>query len=389
MHRLFSYFWLMRIHPPMKKTLFLLLLLPLLLLSACNGTKSVDEFEISGTLADYPDGKVYLDRVIPSGFQVVDSASTDGKGQFTIRHAQEPGYLFTIRLSNHQSILLAPGKDKLTLTANAGQLDQGKVIGNGATESLLAFNKTRNALRSAYATESRALNSLNRGINPEAWRLQEAISDRAMNAYREFVRGFADTTSVPELAWFAANNLSYEGDLYYIQQFVANRKAAGERSDLLDHLETAIAEEGANYLQFEATDFISADVKGDSVTLSSRRGKVTYLFVWASYCGLSRMESARLAKWRHSHPDVPIEIMTFSIDADDADWRTALKEDSLDWPGQIRGLNEWSSPEIQQFEVDNVPCSYILDANGVIRSKNATVMDLERDYEKMISKWGR
>ncbi|HEX2901045.1 MAG TPA: TlpA disulfide reductase family protein [Bacteroidia bacterium] len=372
----------------MKRTFSLFALAAVLLGAACNGTLSGDHFEVAGTLADYPNGKVYLDKVLSSGFVVVDSSETDGDGKFSLKHPVTANGLFTLRLSNNQSLLLDPGKDKLTVIANAGQLNAGTVTGNAATASLQAFSKVRNTLRSEYGRESRSLTAINRAINPIGWQYQEARADRALKAYREYVRAYADTVAHPELAWYAASNLSIQGDFYYLQQFVERHRAKGENSEFLDYIETETQAHGDFFLAFEATDFISGDVNGDSLALSSHRGRVTYLYVWASYCGLSRMEAQRLAAWRHAHPDVPIDILTFSIDEDDKAWRQALVEDSLDWQGQIRGLNSWSSPEIAQFEVENIPVSFLIDAKGIIRSKNITAMDLERDYEEIVKKWG-
>jgi hypothetical protein len=372
----------------MKKLVGCLLIGLLLGMVGCNGSKKGDEFEVKGTLQDYPNGKVYLDRVIPKGYAVVDSTETDGKGNFSLRHGDSPN-IFNIRLSNNQSMLLFPERSTITVTANAGQLSAGTATGNGATASLQAFSKRRNSLRGEFARESNALKSLNRNYNPQGWQEQEAKADRAMKAYREYVRAYADTVPQPALAWYAVSNLHMEGDFYYVQQFVEERKAKGEKGEWLDHLESETIANSDDFLRFEATDFISADAKGDSVALSDSRGKVTYLFIWASYCGLSRMEAQRLAVWKHEHPDVPIEILTFSIDDDDKAWRTALVEDSLDWPGQLRGLMSWSSPEIQQFAVDNIPVTFILDAKGIIRTKNAHAMDLEQDYAEMVAKWGK
>lgn len=363
-------------------------LLPLLLLCACNPQKSPDEFEVAGNLRDYPNSLVYLNRVTPTGFEVVDSTQTNAQGEFSLRHAAVADLLYTLRLENNQSLLIAPGRDRITVTASAGQLSTGVATGNAATASLQAFARMRNQLRSSYAVESRNLSMISRNSNPQGWQLQEAKADLALKAYREYVRAYADTVPVPALAWYATSNLHVEGDFYYIQQFVEGRKAAGEQSSLLDHMENQILTHGNDFLRFEAQDFLTADVRGDSIALSSRRGKVTYLFVWASYCGLSRMETQRLASWRHSHPDVPIEILTFSIDEDEAAWRKAIQEDSLDWPGQLRGMLAWGSPEIAQFDVKSIPVSFILDARGIIRSKNAHSMDLERDYVEMVRKWG-
>nr|MBP6723043.1 DUF4369 domain-containing protein [Bacteroidia bacterium] len=141
----------------MKKTVSIGVLLSILLLFSCNQPKSESEFEIEGTIAEYPEGAVFLDLVGPTGFQTVDSTKTDSEGKFSLRHPADSNQIFTLRLSNNQSMMLVPMNDHLTVTANSGQLANGKVLGSARTASLQAFSNVRNRLRSEYSREYRKL----------------------------------------------------------------------------------------------------------------------------------------------------------------------------------------------------------------------------------------
>jgi thiol-disulfide isomerase/thioredoxin len=372
----------------MKKTFPIGIFLSLLLLFSCNGKKSDSEFEINGTIADYPESSVYLDRVGPVESMTIDSTKTDAQGKFSLRHPADSNQLFSIRLANNQSLIFVPLNHSLTFVANAGQLSQGTLAGSARTASLQAFSSKRNKLRSQYSREYQKLKAMGQDYGRQLWLEQESLSDFALHAYREYVRAYVDTVPHAGTAWFAATTLSPHGDFYYLQQFVERRKAKGEKSPFLNHIEQEVQKQGEDFIRFEATDFKMLDVKGDSLSLSDSRGKVTYFYVWASFCGLGQMEAKRLAHWRHAHPDVPIEIVTFSIDDEEAAWRKAVQEDSLDWHGQLRGADSWSSAEIAQFKVQNIPLSFLLDAKGIIRSKNITATDLEKDYLEIVQKWG-
>ncbi|MBK9448705.1 MAG: AhpC/TSA family protein [Bacteroidetes bacterium] len=372
----------------MKKTVSIGALLSILLLFSCNQPKSESEFEIEGTIAEYPEGAVFLDLVGPTGFQTVDSTKTDSEGKFSLRHPADSNQIFTLRLSNNQSMMLVPMNDHLTVTANSGQLANGKVLGSARTASLQAFSNVRNRLRSEYSREYRKLQNMNQANDRERWVIQESTSDLALHGYREFVRAYADTVPHAGSAWYAASTLNPQGDFYYLQQFLERRKSAGEKSPFLNHIDHEIEKMGVDFIRYEATDFIAADISGDSVSLSDSRGKVTYLYIWASFCGLGQMEAKRLGEWRHAHPEVPIEILTFSIDDIKEPWLKAVKENGLDWKGQMLGNASWSSPEIAQFKVQSIPVSFLLDAKGIIRSKNVTATDLEKDYAEIVKKWG-
>lgn len=360
-----------------------------LLLSACTPGASKDGFTLNGTLADYPSALVLLERVHPLKNQVVDSARTDEKGAFTISHSADSGGIYAIRLTNNQSILFCPGRDELRLDGIAGQLGNSVVTGNAASTQIQRFQQERNLLRAEFGVQNTLLRKYSQTEDPMGWQLQEARTDTAIERYREYVRTFIDTVKVPELAWFAATHLNPRGDFHFLRTFVDRRIEAGEKSEFLDHVDNALQEEGKNSIAFEVKDFRVQDARGDSMSLSDSRGKPTYLLVWASYCGFSRMETKRLSQWRHAHPDVPLEIRTISIDADETAWRKAVTEDSLDWPGQWRGGYAWGSPEIKDLDVQSIPTSYLLDAKGIIRSKNFLSLDLERDWKEVLEKWGK
>jgi alkyl hydroperoxide reductase subunit AhpC len=214
------------------------------------------------------------------------------------------------------------------------------------------------------------------------------LADKASEQYRTYVIGYADTVSSKLLADYATFNLNVEGDFYHIQQYLAAQNAAGRHSVFTDYLDAQILLVGDPFLRYEAEDFKMATYTGDSVSLSSLRGKVVYLYIWSSYCGMSRMENERLATWYDAHPDSKVAILSYSIDVDERLWRKAIEEDSLHWPHQVMGMFEWTSPEIQQFGVRNIPVSFLLDAKGIIRSKAIHASELDRDYDKIVAQWG-
>lgn len=349
----------------------------------------MERFSLSGKLADYPKAPIYLERVHPAATKVVDSTMTDEQGAFTISHRADSGGIYALKLQNNQSIFFWPGKDNLKLEGIAGQLGNSVVTGNAGSVQLQRFQQERNLLRAAFGVENTLLRKYSQTDDPAGWQQQEAKTDVAMENYRAFVRGFIDTVKISEIASYASLHLNPRGDYHFLQEFLSSRKAAGDRNEFLTYLEGALLQEGGSTIAFEVKDFRVRDAKGDSMSLSDSRGKPTYLLVWASYCGFSRMETKRLAQWRHAHPDVPIEIRTISIDTDEAAWRRAVEEDSLDWPGQWRGGYAWGSPEIKDLDVQTIPSSYLLDTKGIIRSKNVLSLDLERDWKSILERWGK
>lgn len=356
--------------------------------AGCKPQAASTGFEVGGTIEGHANAKVYLDAVLPGGNRAVDSTTTDAKGAFVLHTPTAVEGIYSVRLPNRQSIVCYAAPDPVRVTANAGQFSRGKATGNKGTLVLAEFSQRRSRLRSQYVREMRGLNQLSKDSNPVKWAEQEMESDRKALAYREYVTRFADTVSFPELAHFAVYNLNTEGDFYYMQQYAETHTALQAQSPFLHAIDSSCRQYGDAFLRYELIDFKLPTLSGDSVALSSLRGKVVYFYVWASYCGLSRLENRRLAAWYDAHPNADVVIASFSIDSDEEAWRKAVAEDSLRWPVQWRGMYGWNSPQIRMVGVEHIPVSFVLDTRGIIRSKAMHPEELERDYAKLVQKWG-
>lgn len=352
------------------------------------GCSNKEGFEVAGTVQGHAKALIYLDKVQPAHNQPIDSMFTDGEGAFEFRIIGQPEGLYSLRLPNHQSMVIYACKDPVSVEADAGQFASGNPIGNKGTTIISAFNKERNQLRNDFVKQMRTLSSISRDFQPEIWSPQEMKADKASEAYRDYVAAFADTVSLPEIGHYAVNCLNIKGDFYHMQRYVEQQRAKKVESPYINYIERNILTEGDYFLRYEAQDFKLPTMTGDSVSLSSLRGKVVYFFVWASYCGMSRMENQRLAAWYDAHPDSGIEILSYSVDVDEKAWRKAIADDSLQWKTQMLGTNEWTGIEIKQFGITSIPTSFVLDAKGIIRTKGMHASELAKDYAEIVQKWG-
>ena len=75
-----------------------------------------------------------------------------------------------------------------------------------------------------------------------------------------------------------------------------------------------------------APDFIQPDIFGNSVKLSSFRGKYVLLDFWASWCLPCRRENPNLVNVYNKYGDKNFTIISVSIDEDKQDWLQAIKK---------------------------------------------------------------
>jgi thiol-disulfide isomerase/thioredoxin len=104
------------------------------------------------------------------------------------------------------------------------------------------------------------------------------------------------------------------------------------------------------------------------IPLSSLRGKVVLLDVWASWCVPCKAELPALDEMAPRLRAKGIEIVAVSVDEVRADAETFLRT-RKNWALTLAHDPSGQVPE--RMKVEKMPTSYIIDARGVVRHVNA------------------
>lgn len=117
----------------------------------------------------------------------------------------------------------------------------------------------------------------------------------------------------------------------------------------------------------QAVDFMVLTAAGNKVNLSSLKGKVIYVDLWATWCGPCMQEMPAYEKLKQKyagHPDVV--FVSLSIDDSEALWKESLtqrKTEGYQWL-----INR---AKLQDYNIVSIPRSLLIDKNFKMADMNA------------------
>ncbi len=132
--------------------------------------------------------------------------------------------------------------------------------------------------------------------------------------------------------------------------------------------------------------------KESNIDLAHLRGSIVLVDFWASWCAPCRKENKQLVKLEEKFRDAKFKngkgFKIYSVSLDGSGdptrkahhkqlWNKAIKADHLIWPYHVSDLKGWTSPLIDDFKIDAIPASYLIDSKGNILAKDLSGHELE------------
>ena len=132
-------------------------------------------------------------------------------------------------------------------------------------------------------------------------------------------------------------------------------------------------------------------IKGDTVSLSSLKGKLVLIDFWGTWCAPCVAEQAELAKLYNKYKQSAFtngkgfEIYGVSLDAKKTNWENFITTNKINWI-QVSDLKFWRSPVAKTYNIQALPFNILIDGNGIIVAKNLHGADLETRIAKFLRK---
>ena len=152
--------------------------------------------------------------------------------------------------------------------------------------------------------------------------------------------------------------------LAYYKTVSTNREAHAAADKVYEHYKRLVP--GS-----QALDFTMTDRKGKVFHLSDFRGKAVYIDVWATWCGPCCAEIPHMEKLAaHYAKNKDIELISISLDEEQAKWEKKLAEDKPEWKQYICP-DAFDSALCKNYDIYGIPRFLFFDKEGKVISLNA------------------
>lgn len=386
------------------RKIMILLALILLGVTGCRN----NSFTVSGKIDGTNEGEYLLLREVRPGLlEPVDSLVPGKDGRFSFRSETEwPAfYMLSFDDTDFLTLLISPG-EKIEVQAARNSVSKPvSVKGSDGTEVILGFRKDHDEV---IAELKQLTDTYNDSIDsPRLPLLMDSLDRRAADvvaAFRE--RALALVTEnkssmvpvyllnqqvVPGLQLFdAAKNpevfysvdsalyaLYPESDLVLdLHTFVANLRnsvAVGRKEG-----ETPVAGDLLPEIALPGPD-------GDTVRLSTLRGRVVLVDFWAAWCPPCREENPNLVKLYEMYHWKGFDIFQVSLDLRKEEWLEAIRNDRLGRWKHVSDLRYRDSEVVKQFGLTEIPASFLVDPDGRVIATNLRGEDLAKKLDEVFS----
>ena len=126
------------------------------------------------------------------------------------------------------------------------------------------------------------------------------------------------------------------------------------------------------------------DVKGDSITLASLKGKVVLLDFWASWCMPCRAANKKLVKLYAKYKPQGFEIFGVSLDETKKDWQKAIIKDKITWLQVNDPRGSWEAKTAADWNISVLPTSFLINKKGDVVAIDPEGKELENSIKELL-----
>ena len=366
-------------------------LLYLLILISFLGCTHHPQITIKGTIPDAEGQTLTLKHIIINEPVIIDSVSIGKKGKFRFKFEVQGAGFYQLGFSDNNfiSLLLEPDEN-VNIRISSQNLAEGYSL-TGSKESLLVreldLHLRNTVLQLDSITQIYKENMDKPGFDSLSIELNNSYT-KVLKKQRNYSVGFI-IENLNSLASIKALYQKYDPqtyvlndvkDLQYMKlvadsltvRYPDSKDVQALKADLekgLSNYNLSRVKKLVNTAKESNLDISLPDPKGDTVSLSSLKGKYVLLSFWASWNKESIAENLDLKQVYNKYKSRGFEIYQVSFDNNTEEWMREIRFDELPWIS-VCDTTYPNSKTVQIYNVTKIPSNYFIDKDGSISARD-------------------
>lgn len=372
----------------MKK--IVLICIPVIMLVIGCSPKKHGPFIVSGKIEHAVSEKIFLMEV-PFGAQqpiLLDSATLSKHGTFELRaYGKEEG-LYVVSIQNGPEVLIINDGNNIKLRLDVNSYKTYSVEGSDASKNLHTFLNTYDSTFSLLKDAFVMVDSLQKKDSSVELEVAKAEKTKQMTAVNSFIKQNIQTAKSPTLACYMTSIAFRTMELNDIKVLTdeLNKKFKDNASieKLVKLVDTQVnANPKLALMNKPAPDFSVKDTAGNTISLSSFKGKFVLVDFWASWCKPCREENPNVVAAYNQFKDKNFTILSVSLDSNKSAWKSAIDADGLVW-NNGSDFMQWESPIAKKYKFEAIPFNVLIDPTGKIIATELTGDALQKKLSEVL-----
>ena len=389
----------------MKNILFYLFSLSILFISSCN--QDPNKITIEGHITNPVSGELV--------FNLPDTSyetRVDANGNFKITLNQDSAQYVTLIHGERTRMFIKPG-DNIEVYFDTKEFDETMTYKNSPESSYLAYKLISAEEKDFYGEslyiaelasykldlenyKTNLMQKLDRFENSYFKKSEEKSINASIERYLKRKESFSERTKEELLYLWETSKLSKEYNFYALlstlnrvefdENLIEYEKRMNIALEPLKKLNDYEKERGkitkivASWRERKddydnmpndgdmSIDFSYPNISSEMISLSSFRGRLVYVDVWATWCGPCIAEIPSLERLQKDYENKDIVFLSVSVDTDKEAWEKMLTED------QLGGVQLWAdgwSQITKSYAIFGIPRFMLVDKSGELIAVDA------------------
>ena len=360
----------------MKKHLLFLLAVGFVL-TACNQEKT---FNVTVSLVNGNARTVYLQKYVNNEPVIIDSADISNDQAVLTAPIDNPQILYALKVKGRKgSMPFFADNKNVVFVGDMNNPQAVEIMASETQAELDAFNEQLGQfdkqIQELYVCFQQAFNE-NDSIKVDSLsRVGTALMEQQDNFRDDYIKAHPESF----VTHYILDGVKQDYPIDQLKEMVG---AFTTESLYRDHLNEYIAAQERLEVSQPFIDFTLKTKEGENVSLAEviAQNKITMVDFWASWCGPCRQENPVVKAAYEKFHDLGFNVLSVSVDQDEAAWLKAVEEDQLPWT-QVRDSENKVS---EDYMVYYIPTNFLYDQHGTMVAKGLRGEDLAAKLAELL-----